>query len=165
MKGVTKLEYCLVRLTSDDYREFRRAYNKLVYSIYDKAKLMYYLENQITRKALEKEMRTRSQFIRDIESQEREMYFFKKDDEIIGFLELAFHKGKCDVVEFFVFERNKGYGTIMWNKAVEVARKRTPSRIELWTPYRGAQIFWTKMGFQTVYINGVLCYRKKMRYS
>lgn len=159
------MDYCLVRLTSDDYREFRRAYDKLVYSIYDKAKLLYFLENQITRKALEKEMRTRSQFIRDIEFQEREMYFFKKDGETIGFFELAFHKGKCDVVEFFVFERNKGYGTIMWNKALEVARKRTPSRIELWTPYVGAQIFWTRMGFQTVYINGVLCYRKKMRYS
>lgn len=126
---------------------------------------MYFLENQITRKALEKETKTRTKFIEDVNSQEREMYFLKKDDENIGFFELAFHKGKCDIVEFFVFERYKGYGTIMWDEAMKVARLRKPSRIELWTPYVGAQIFWTKMGFQTVYINGVLCYRKKMRYS
>ena len=164
MKGVAKLEYCLVRLTSDDYREFRRAYNKLVYSIYDKAKLMYLVENQVTRKALEKETKTRTKFIEDANSQEREMYIFKKDGEAIGYVEFAFHKGKCDIVEFFVFERYKGYGTIMWNEALKVARLRTPSRIELWTPYAGAKIFWSKMGFQTVYINGVLCYRMKLRY-
>lgn len=157
--------YCLLRLTSDDYPEFRRTYNKLVYSIYDKASMLYFLENKITRQALEKEMRTRSKFVEDLNSQDRVMYFFKRDGETIGFLELSFHKGKCDIVEFFVFERYRGYGTIMWEEALKVARERKPSRIELWTPYIGAQIFWSKMGFQTVYINGVKCYRMKMRYS
>lgn len=165
LKGVTMVEYGIVRLTSDDYREFRRIYSKLVYSIYDKASMLYFLENKITRQALEKEMRTRSKFINDLESQDRVMYFFKRDEEIIGFFELSFHKGKCDIVEFFVAERYRGYGTIMWEKALDVARERKPSRIELWTPYIGAQIFWSKMGFETVYINGVKCYRKKMRYS
>ena len=159
------LEYCLVRLTSSDYREFRQAYSKLVYSIYDKAALMGHIEKAVSFHALEKEMRTRSQFIRDIESQDREMYFFKKNGETIGFVELSFHKGKCDVVEFFVFERYRGYGTIMWNETMKVASVRKPTRFELWTPYAGAQTFWKKMGFCTVYINGVMCYRKKMRYS
>lgn len=157
--------YCLIRLTSDDYREFRRAYNKLVYSIFDKSVKLYFMENDITRRALEKEMRTKSQFIQHIESQDREMYFFKKDGETIGFVEFSFHKGKCDIVEFFVFERYKGNGKIMWDEALKIARNRKPSRIELWTPYTGAQIFWRKMGFETVFINGVQCYRKKMRYS
>ncbi len=159
------MEYCLVRLTSNDYREFRRTYSKLVYSIYDKRAMLYFLEDKITRKALEEKMRTRSQFIEAIESEDLEMYFFKKAEKIIGFVELSFHKGKCDIVEFFVFERYKGDGTIMWNEAVKVASKRKPSRFELWTPYTGAQIFWKKMGFDTVFINGVKCYRKKMRYS
>ena len=157
--------YCLVRLTSDDYREFRRAYSKLIYSIYDKKFMLYPLEEQITRKALEQEMRTRTKFRNDVESAEREMYFFQKDGETIGFFELSFHKGKCDIVEFFVFERYNGYGTIMWEEALKIARVRTPSRIELWTPYIGAQIFWKRMGFDIVYINGVKCYRKKLRYS
>ena len=157
--------YCLVRLTSDDYREFRRAYEKLVYSIYDKAAMMYFFENKVRRQALEKEMRTRSKFIADLESEDREMYFFKRDDEIIGFVELSFHKGKCDIVEFFVYERYKGYGTTMWEKTLKVASVRKPSRFELWTPDAGAQIVWSRMGFQTVYINGVKCYRLKMRYS
>ena len=159
------MDYCLVRLTSDDYREFRRAYSKLVYSIYDKKMMLYPLEEQITRRALEEEMRTRTMFRNDVESTERELYFFQKDGENVGFVELAFHKGKCDIVEFFVFERYKGYGTIMWNETLKIARVRKPSRIELWTPYMGAQIFWKKMGFDTVYINGVKCYRKKLRYS
>ncbi len=157
--------YCLVRLTPDDYPEFRRAYSKLVYSIYDRKSMLYFLENKITRQALEKEMRTRSKFRKDLESEDREMYFFKRDDETIGFVELSFHKGKCDIVEFFVYERYRGYGTTMWEKTMEAARERKPSRFELWTPYIGAQIFWSKMGFQTVYINGVKCYRLKMRYS
>lgn len=159
------MDYCLVRLTSNDYREFRRAYSKLIYSIYDKKLMLYFLEAQITRKALEKEMRTRTAFVNDVESSEREMYFFQKDGENIGFFELAFHKGKCDIVEFFVYERYKGYGTIMWNEALKIAKNRKPSRIELWTPYIGAQIFWSKMGFDTVFINGVKCYRKKLRYA
>ena len=123
------------------------------------------LENSVSRQALEKEMRTRSQFIKDIESSDREMYFFTKDEETIGFVELSFHKGKCDIVEFFVFERYRGYGRVMWEETMKVSKERNPSRYELWTPYDGAQIFWKKMGFDTVFINGVKCYRKKVRYS
>lgn len=159
------MEYCAVQLTSNDYREFRRAYSKLVFSIFDKRALMYQMENQVTRKALEKEMRTKSKFIEDLEAPDRTMHFFKKGEETIGFFELSFHKGKCDIVEFFVFERYKGYGTLMYKEAEKVARERKASRIELWTPYIGAQIFWTKMNFQTVYINGVKCYRKIQKYS
>lgn len=157
--------YCLIRLTPDDYPEFRRIYSKLVYSIYEKTSMLYFLENKITRLALEKEMRTRTVFKADLASEDREMYFFKRDDEIIGFVELSFHKGKCDIVEFFVSERYRGYGTIMWEKTMEVASVRKPSRFELWTPYAGAQMFWSKMGFQIIYINGVKCYRLNMRYS
>lgn len=156
--------YCIVQVTSEDYRDVRRMYDKLIYSIYDQKAMLYFLEDYITRIALETNMRTKTQFIADLESGRREMYFFKKDEDNIGFFELSFHKGKCDVVEFFVIERYKGYGTLMWNEAMKVIRERRPSRIELWTPYIGAQIFWTKMGFKTFYIDGVLCYRKNMRY-
>ena len=159
------MEYCIVQLTSNDYREFRRAYSQLIFSIFDKRALMYQLEDQVTRQALEKEMRTRTKFIEDINSPDRTMHFFKKGEETIGFFELSFHKGKCDIVEFFVFKRYSGYGTIMFEEAVKVARQRKASRIELWTPYIGAQIFWTKMGFETVYINKVKCYRKILSYS
>ncbi len=152
-----------MQLTTDDYRDFRRMYEKLVYSIYDKKIMLYSFENYVTRTALETKMRTRTQFIADLKLEDREMYFFKKDEENIGFFELSFHKGKCDIVEFFVVERYKGYGTKMWEEAQKVIRERKPSRIELWTPYVGAQIFWTKMGFKTFYIDGVKCYRKYVR--
>lgn len=157
------MEYCAVQLTSNDYKEYRRAYSKMVFSIFDKNAMMYHIEEQVSKLAVEKSMRTRSVFIKDIESSDRTMHFFKRGEETIGFFELSFHKGKCDIVEMFVFERYKGYGTRMMEEVEKVARERNASRIELWAPYVGAQIFWTKMGFKEVKINGVKCHRKVLK--
>ena len=159
--------YRAVRVTTDDYRDFRKAYSKMVFSIYDKKYVLktFAYEQAISRQALEESMRTRTKFLEDLADPNREMYFFKKDDEIIGFFELFYHKGKCDISDFFVFERYQGHGTHMWEATYAIAKKRKASRIELWSPYGGAQMFWKKMGFEPVYINKVMCYRKKIRYS
>lgn len=159
--------YRAIRVTTDDYRDFRKASSKMVFSIYDKKDLLraYPMELAVSRKAFEESIRTRSKFIQDLSEPGREMYFFLKDDEQIGFFELSYHKGKCDIVEFFVFDRYHGHGTKMWEIAVGMIKDRKASRVELWSPYRGAQIFWEKMGFERVVINGVLCYRMKFRYS
>lgn len=161
------LMYRAIRVTTDDYRDFRKASSKMVFSIYDKKDVLraYPMEVAVSRKAFEASIRTRSKFIEAVLEPEREMYFFLKDDEQIGFFELYYHKGKCDIVEFFVFDRYHGHGTEMWNCAVGMIKEHKATRVELWSPYRGAQIFWEKMGFERVTINGVLCYRKKLRYS
>lgn len=159
--------YRAIRVTTDDYRDFRKASSKMVLSIYDKKDLLrvYPMEQVVSKRAFEESIRTRTKFIQDVLEPNREMYFFLKDDEQIGFFELFYHKGKCDIVEFFVFDRYHGHGTHMWEIAMEMIKARKPSRVELWSPYRGAQIFWEKMGFEKITINGVLCYRKKLRYS
>lgn len=156
--------YRAIRVTTNDYRDYRKANSQIVYSICDKKDYLrgYSFELSVSRQAIELSMRTRTKFIDAVQENEREMYFFYREEEMIGFFELFYHKGKCDIVEFFVFDRYQGNGRLMWDAALEKIKERNASRIELWSPYAGAQKFWKKMGFLPVKINGVECYRKKL---
>lgn len=151
--------YYLARLTADDYEGFNSAYYKLVYSIYDKKLELYEIEEKLMVMAWKNGIRSKNDYIKDIENPSREMYFFKTGSKTIGFVELAYHKGKCDIVEFFVFERYQGYGSIMWKQTLKKIEERKPSRIELYSPYEGSQIFWRKMGFSPFYMGDIKCYR------
>ncbi len=138
----------IVRLTSNDYRDFRRAYSKILYSFSAKGKSDTAAEILACKMATETSLRPKGEFLNHVEDPNREMYFFKVEDETQGYFELIFHDNKCNIFEFAVFERYKGYGSLMWEKALDIIKEHGAVKIELWCPYEGAQIFWKKKGFK-----------------
>lgn len=157
------MDYCLVRLTTSDYRDFRRAYSNIKYSFFENDQGDQQAADLACKFATENFTRTRGEFLDHVESPDREMYFFKIDGEIKGFVDLIFNGKVCDIYEFAVFEHGKGMGTILYEDVHKIIKERGCVKIELWCPYEGAQIFWQKKGFKPFYRNQQLFFRKKVR--
>lgn len=156
------MDYCLVRLTSNDYRNFRKAYAQIVYSFAEKGTMFDREAEKFSSKiATETNLRTKTEFLKDLES--REMYFFQVDGETKGYVELIFKGRTCDIYEFSVFEHGKGLGTILFEETMRIIKERECTKIELWCPFPGAQVFWKKNGFQPFYKNKRMYFRKKVR--
>ena len=154
------MDYCLVRLTSNDYRNFRDAYSRIVYSFCEKGKGGDKIAEAISAKiATDTSLRTRNEFLRDI--QKREMYFFQIDGENQGFVELIFNEKLCTIQEFSVFERDKGWGSILLEETMRLIKERGCLKIELWCPFPGAQVFWQKKGFKPFYKKQQCIFEKK----
>lgn len=157
------MEHCLVRLTSNDYRNFRKAYSRIRYSFSEKGKGNPAAEELACKFATETATRTRGEFLNDVEAPNREMYFFRIDGETQGYVELIFKGKVCDIYEFTVFEHDKGWGSILFEEALKIIKERGCVKIELWCPYEGAQIFWQKKDFKPFYRNQILYFRRKVR--
>ena len=157
------MEHCLVRLTSNDYRNFRKSYSRIRYSFFENDEENRAAVDLACRVATETNTRTRGEFLNDVESPNREMYFFMVDGEIQGFIDLIFNGKVCDIFEFAVFDHKKGLGTILFEEAYKIIKEKECVKIELWCPYEGAQVFWQKKGFKPFYRNQMLFYRKKVR--
>lgn len=157
------MEHCLVRLTSNDYRNFRRSYSRIRYSFFENDEDDRAAVDLACRFATETSTRTRGEFLNDVESPNREMYFFMIDGEIQGFFELIFKDKVCEIFEFAVFDHKKGWGSILFEEAYNIIKERECLKIELSCPFEGAQVFWQKKGFKPFYRNKQLIFRKKVR--
>ena len=136
----------LVRITSNDYREFRRAYSKIEYSFWKKGEENRHL-SKIIRETIQFAIKNKSEFLKDVEDPNKELYFFTVDGEIQGIVELIFSKGTCNIYQFAVFHHGKGWGSVLFQETLRVIKEHKVNKITLWCPYEGAQIFWRKQGF------------------
>lgn len=138
--------YRLVRITSDDYRDYRRTRSKVDYSYFPKGESHPVFE-KIVRDACESAIPTKWEFLENIAAKDKAAYFFKDGDEIKGIVELVFTNNECNILEFSVLERGKGLGTIFYEEILKVIKEKRATKIILWCPFPGAQEFWRSMGF------------------
>lgn len=140
--------YRLVRITSNDYREFRRAYSKIEYSFFKKGEENP-LISQAVREMIQSAIKGKGEFLDEVENPNNELYFFEVDNEIKGIVELIFSQNVCDIYQFAVFEHGKGWGTTLFKEVLTIIKNHNCKKITLWCPYEGAQIFWLKNKFSS----------------
>ena len=136
----------LVRITSEDYRNFRRAYSKIEYSFFKKGEEQPWITKQV-REMTEAAIKGKGEFLDEVENPKNELYFLEIDGEIQGIVELIFSQQVCDIYQFAVFERGKGWGTKFYEEVLKIIKEHNCKKITLWCPYEGAQFFWQKQGF------------------
>lgn len=141
--------YRLVRITSADYRDYRRTRAKVEYSYFPKGQEKPMIASVI-RKITESEIPGKGEFLDLVEKDKNAFYFLKDDDEIKGIAELIFTDAEqlCDICEFAVLQHGEGLGTILYQEVLKVIKERRATKILLWCPFERAQIFWRKMGFR-----------------
>lgn len=147
----------LVRITKNDYRDFRRSYSRITYSFNKHGEPAQVSEDEVREFS--------NNFLNGIigkgdfldimdEPEKYELYFFKNDvEEIIGVLTLVFSERSCYIAEFAVFERGNGLGTELYSLALEKMRPHGTRLIELSVPppFAGSREFWKKLGFTPKY--------------
>ncbi|MBE5819820.1 MAG: GNAT family N-acetyltransferase [Clostridiales bacterium] len=136
----------LVRITSNDYREYRRAYTRIEYSFFEKGKADPFNSDEM-KEMMKEGIKGKGEFLDFVENPKNELYFFEVDNEIQGITVLTFSQNSCIIDQFSVFEKGKGLGTILYNEVLKIIKQHKCKRIELWCPFVGAQIFWRKKGF------------------
>lgn len=139
--------YRLIRITSNDYRDFRKAYSKINYSFFLKGEEQPLLSQQIN-KMIQFAIKGKGEFLDEVENPNNELYFFEIDGEIQGIIELIFSTNNiCDIYQFAVFEQGKGWGSLFYQEVLKIIKEHHCRKITLWCPYDGAQVFWRKQGF------------------
>lgn len=140
--------YRLIRITSDDYRNFRRVYSKIEYSFFKKGEDQQWIIKAI-KEMTQSAIKGKGEFLDEVENPNNELYFFTIDGEIQGIVELIFsqNSNSCDIYQFSVFEHGKGWGTIFYRETLKIIKEHNCKKISLWCPYEGAQIFWRRQGF------------------
>ena len=136
----------LIRITSEDYRNFRRAYSKIEYSFFKKGEENPWIAKQV-REMTQWAIKTKMEFLDEVKNPNKELYFFEVDGEIQGITELIFSKKECNIYEFAVFQHGKGWGKILYEEILKIIQEHHSKKITLWCPYDGAQVFWIKQGF------------------
>ena len=152
--------YCLVRITSNDYREYRKAYSKIQYSFFKKGEEDYNIINTVT-EGIQSCIKTKSEFLKHVEAKKNELYFFYVEDEIQGIAELIFDGEMCNILEFAVFKHGQGLGTALYEEILKIIKMHKSKKIILYCPFEGAQVFWYKKGFS---IDKKWIYKKKVKY-
>lgn len=138
--------YRLVRVTSNDYRNFRKAYSKIEYSFFKKGEEQPLINKQV-REMIQFAIKGKGEFLNDIENPNNELYFLEIDGEIQGIVHLIFFNNVCNIYQFAVFEHFKGWGSLFYEEVLKIIKDHKCKRIILWCPYEGAQVFWKKKGF------------------
>lgn len=140
--------YHLVRLTADDYRDYRKVYENMDFSFFRKGEEKR-LPRDVIRNAVMKQTKSRSEFLKDISNPNYEMYFFKDSNgKIQGFLELIFDGPFCNLYELVVFQKGIGLGSLLYNETQKIIKEHNCQKILLWCPFDGAKEFWKKKGFK-----------------
>ena len=137
----------LRRITSNDYRDFRRSYSKIEYSFFKKGEEQPELSN-IVKKMIQFAIKGKGEFLDWVEDPKNELFFLEVDGEIYGITELVFSQNTCDIHQFAVFEKGNGWGTILYEEILKIIKEHKCRKISLWCPYEGAQAFWRKQGFK-----------------
>lgn len=152
----------LVRITSNDYRDFRRIFSQIRFSVLTKDTKRLFVPQFILDMEIPK-MKSKFQFLDEVNDPQRELYFFEIDNEKKGYVQLVFYGVQCDIFEFAVLEQNNGLGTILFNETLKLIKEHSNVKmIRLWCPFEGAQIFWQKVGFRPKYKNQALYFEKKL---
>ncbi len=138
--------YRLIRLTSQDYRNYRKVYSNIKYSFFKKGEEKPYLVSKV-REALMAQIKGKGDYLSDIEDPNQELYFLEIDGNIQGFVQLIFHHNFCNIYEFAVFEHYKGWGTLLYDEVLKIVREKGLRWIKLYCPFDGAKVFWLKKGF------------------
>lgn len=147
----------LVRITDNDYRDFRRSYSKITYSMNKRGEPAQVSEDEVrdVSNNFLNGIIGKGDFLEIMAQPEKyELYFFKNDvEEIIGVLSLVFSDKSCYIAEFAVFDRGKGLGTELYTLALEKMRPHNTRLIELSAPppFAGSREFWKKLGFTLKY--------------
>lgn len=137
----------LVRLTSSNYRDYRRSMNKVEYSFANKNGTQNLLNAKIATEFSRDYILGKGEFLDMIEKPEVEMYVFRNDaEENIGIVILTFSKRSCNIHDFAVFEKGKGLGTELYEEIKKIIISKS-KEITLFCPFEGAQEFWKTMGF------------------
>ena len=137
----------LSTITENDYREYRKCFTKVKYSITKKGEPLSYpiglLHDSYMNVILGK-----GDFLDVVKNPQNSLFFYKDDtDETIEIVFLTF-KGKiCTIAEFSVFDHFNGNGTKLYKEVANLCREKGVYDIELWCPFEGAKEFWKKMGF------------------
>lgn len=139
--------YRLVRMTSRDYRDYRRTATKIEYSYFPKGNEIPGISQKI-REMTEFAVMGKGDFLNIVEKPDMEFYFLKEEDKIVGITELVYSNSACMIATFAVLEKGKGLGTILYQETAKVIKERKVAIMEAWCPFAGAQIFWKKMGFR-----------------
>lgn len=80
----------IVRITSNDYRNYRRTYSKIEYSFFKKGEENPWITRTV-REMIQGAIKGKGEFLDEVEDPERELYFFEVDNEIQGIFELIFY--------------------------------------------------------------------------
>ena len=137
----------LVRITSNDYRNFRRAYEKIDYSFFKKGEEEPWVSEQV-RELNKNFIKGKGEFLDEVENPKKELYFLEVDGEIKGIVELIFEPDFCNIYQFSVFEHGKGLGTTFYQEVLKIIQEHKSRKIVLFCPYEGAECFWRKQGFK-----------------
>lgn len=147
----------LVWITDQDYRDYRRSYSKITYSMNKHGEPAQVSEEEVREFSNHflDGIIGKGDFLDIMAKPEKyELYFFKNDaEEIIGVLTLVFSEKSCYIAEFAVFDRGKGLGTELYSLALEKMRPHNTRLIELSAPppFAGSREFWKKLGFTLKY--------------
>lgn len=138
----------LVRMTKDDYRSYRRSFERVEYSYFKDGDISK-VKTDIIRQCSKAGIFTKQQYLNNLKRPGVEMYFIKNEmHEIIGVTILLFQHHELKIAEFSVFQRRSGTGTRAFNLVVEMAKARGVTKISLWCPFDGAKEFWKSVGFR-----------------
>lgn len=140
--------YRIIRVTSGDYRNFRRAYSKIEFSFFKKGEEQPHISAAI-REMTQFSIKGKGEFLDEIENPKNELYFFEVDENIEGIAELIFDGKECNIYQFSVFQHGKGWGTIFYKEVLKIIKEHGCKKITLWFPYERAQVFWKKQGFSS----------------
>lgn len=136
----------LIRITSNDYCGYRKAYSRIEYSFFKKGEENPWITTQV-REMIQDSIKGKGEFLDEVENPERKLYFFEVDGETQGIVELIFSQNICTIYQFAVFEHGKGLGTTLYQEILKIIKDHHVRKITLWCPYEGAQVFWSKQGF------------------
>lgn len=136
----------LVRVTTKDYRNYRRCYERIEYSFCKKGEETPNLSKMIS-EMTKPFLPGKGEFLNHVENPCRELYFYKIDGEIEGYVELIFKKEVCKIYQFSVYQHGKGWGSSLFDEIMKIIKTHRCKKIHLWCPYEGAQQFWLKKGF------------------
>lgn len=139
----------LRRLTKNDYRDYRRTFQKVKYSIFDTNQTYTdLLSLNEFHECYQNVVLGKGDFFDVIENPNDALYFYENDsNEILGIIILYFKNKTCTIAEFAVIEQGKGNGTAMYTEIENLCRKKGVYDLELWSPFEGSSQFWSKMGF------------------
>ena len=139
----------LVRMTKDDYRDYRRTYMSVNYSYQPRGCPIKEKLPEGVHEFYKELVFGKGEFLNMIEKSIFEFYFYKDENEkIIGYVILSFSENKCTIEHFAVLEEGKGIGTDLFQKTLEIIKAKKIKHVVLWCPFKGAQEFWKKMGFR-----------------
>lgn len=142
----------LVRITQNDYRDYRRTYSQINYSFSRKGEQQLFpAQVEFVRKMASSAILGKGEFLDFVEKKENELYFFKDDDKILGIVVLIFTKNECKIHEFAVLEPLKGLGSELYDLVENVIRAHSLRNVLLFCPFEGAQVFWKKKGFSPIF--------------